>query len=75
MIHEWSCTDLRAWFDYQSRAGPELYYIAEQSPDSVLVAFPDDPKADLRLTFEGECYKMFYDSKGFYEYFCPVAVP
>ena len=72
MIHEWSCTDLRAWFDYHSRAEPMPYHIAERTSDSLLIAFPDDPNADLRIVFEGECYKMFLEPQGYYEYFCPV---
>ena len=72
MIHEWTCTELRAWFDYQTRAEPMPYRIAERTPDSLLIEFPDDPNADLKLTFEGACYKMYLEHKGFNEYFCPV---
>jgi len=75
MVHEWTCTDLRAWFDYQTRAEPMQYRIVERALDSLLIAFPDDPEADLRITFEGECYKLLTGSKGFYEYFCPVESP
>jgi len=72
MIHEWTCTDLRAWFDYESRGEPMPYRIAERTPDSLLIVFPDDPNADLKLIFEGECYKMYIEPKGFHEYFCAV---
>ena len=72
MIHEWTCNSLTAWFDYQQRPDAVPYVLTDIASDSVVVHFADDFAPDLRLTFEGNCYKMWYESKGFYEYFCRV---
>lgn len=72
MIHEWTCSGLTAWFDYQQRPEARPYMLMETTSDSVLVHFTDDSEPDLRLIIEGDCYKMQYESKGFYEYFCRV---
>ena len=54
MLHEWTCTDVRLWFDYEDRAEPKPYRIVEQTegewlieiageaPDLDVVALADD---------------------------------
>ena len=71
MIHEWTCTELRAWFDFDPRPDPIAFRITQATPKSVSVTFPDGEEADLRLIFEGECYKIRFASKTFHEYLCP----
>ncbi len=75
MIHEWSCTGLRAWLDHGERPEPVLYQVATQTPESLLVTFPKGDEADLTLMLEGECYKIRFDDRKYYEYFCPVQLP
>lgn len=71
MIHEWTCTEMRAWFDDGKRPEPSPYTIVESEADSVVVSFPNDKNLVLRIIFEGECYKVQFDTERF-EYFCPV---
>jgi len=71
MIHEWTCTEMRAWLDDDERGRPVGYKIVESEGNSVVVSFPDGSEQNLRLTFEGECYKIFFDEQRF-EYFCPI---
>ena len=75
MTHEWTCSTLRAWFDYQSRADAVPYKVLNTSTESIVVTFPDGSDYDLRLVFEGECYKIRFSDKAYHEYFCPVAQP
>lgn len=72
MVHEWTCSSLTAWFDYQQRPEAMPYMLTESTSDSVVVHLTNDSQPDLRLTFEGDCYKMWYETKGFHEYFCRV---
>lgn len=71
MVHEWTCTGMRAWFDYYERPEPTPYTVVESDVNSVVVSFPDSSDGDLRLIFEGECYKVQLGEERF-EYFCPV---
>jgi hypothetical protein len=75
MIHEWTCTELRAWFDYHPRQNPVSYQITESTPDSLLVTFPSSDDNDLHLIFEGECYKILFEPQTYHEYFCPAQLP
>jgi len=72
MTHEWTCTELRAWFDYDVRAEATPYKILEMDAESVLVTFPDGSEHDLRIIFEGSCYKIRFGDRRYHEYFCPV---
>lgn len=72
MTHEWTCTELRAWFDYDARAEATPYTIREMDAESVSVTFPDSSEQDLRIVFEGSCYKIRFADRQYYEYFCPV---
>jgi hypothetical protein len=75
MTHEWTCTDLRAWFDRDKRPEPVPYRISELTTESVLVTFPNGSESDLRLVFEGDCYKVRFEKQKYYEYFCPSQLP
>jgi hypothetical protein len=75
MTHEWTCTSLRAWFDRDKRAEPVPYRTSELTTESVLVTFPNGDESDLRLIFEGDCYKIRFGHQKYYEYFCPIQLP
>jgi len=75
MIHEWTCTELTAKFDYQPHYQPMAYRIAEHTSEFLLVTFPGDEEGDLRLVWEGDCYKIRFGNNRYHEYFCPVAPP
>jgi hypothetical protein len=73
MIHEWTCTEMRAWFDDGKRPEASPYTVVEADADAdvMIVSFSDSEDVVLRITFEGECYKVSFDEERF-EYFCPV---
>jgi hypothetical protein len=75
MIHEWSCSELRAWFDHEERPEPVQYLIQAQTSESLLVTFPNGDESDLTLILEGECYKIRFDGRKYHEHFCPVQLP
>lgn len=75
MIHEWTCTELRAWFDRDPRPDPVAYRITERTPETLLVTFPGEEESDLRLVFEGDCYKIRFAERQYHEYFCPAQLP
>ena len=70
MVHEWSCTELRAGFDRDPPTDPIAYQVAEQNAESLLVTFPGKEESDLRLVWEGDCYKIRFTDKPYHEYFC-----
>jgi hypothetical protein len=70
MIHEWTCTHMRAWFDDQNPPKPVPYNVVEVGADSIVVSFPESEDVVLRITFEGECYNVEFDEDRI-EYFCP----
>jgi hypothetical protein len=72
MVHEWTCTELRAGFDRDPRPEPMTYQVTEHTAESLLVTFPDDIELDLRLVWEGDCYKIRFAERKYHEYFCPV---
>ena len=72
MLHEWTCTDVRLWFDYEDRAEPKPYRIVEQTEGEWLIEIAGEPEERVHLTFEGECYKVLQPTRNFFEYFCPV---
>jgi hypothetical protein len=72
MVHEWSCTELRAGFDRDPPPDPIAYQVAELTSEWLLVTFPGEEEADLRLIWEGECYKIRFAERQYHEYFCPT---
>jgi len=72
MTHEWTCAEFRAWFDYHDPGEFGPYQIRESDAESMLVNFPDGAENDLRLVFEGTCYKIRSARQKYHEYFCPV---
>ena len=74
-IHEWTCTGMRGWFDYEKQPTLRPYEIVEQTSESLHVEFLDDPADDMRIQFEGECYKLVVADTKWHEYFCPVPSP
>jgi hypothetical protein len=74
-IHEWSCTETRFWFDYQPRPKPTAYQVVPESADSYLVTVLGEESLEIRLEFEGDCYKILSASQKYYEYYCPVELP
>jgi len=75
MVHEWNCTELRSGFDYQTQPALMTYRVVEKTSEFLLVTFPDDVEADLRLVWEGDCYKIRFGENRYHEYFCPVEQP
>ena len=47
----------------ENRTEPLKYEIREADAESVLVAFPDGSEPDLRIAFEGTCYKIPFGNK------------
>ena len=72
MNHEWTCTELLAWLDDDEPGEPVAYRIVERDSDSLLVTFPGGAENDLRVVFEGECYKIQSQHQDYSEYFCRV---
>ncbi len=72
MIHEWTCTELRGGFDRDPPPEPVTYRIAEQTAEHLLVTFPGKEETDLRLVWEGNCYKIRFADRQYHEYFCPL---
>jgi hypothetical protein len=70
MIHGWTCSKLRAWVDCQQPAEPVPCRITQRTADAVVAHKPDDPNADMELTFEGDCYVAFHEASGFNDCLC-----
>jgi hypothetical protein len=74
MIHEWTCTELRAGFDRDPRPDPVAYRVTERTSESLLVTFLGEEESELRLVWEGSCYKIRFAARQFHEYFCPTVL-
>jgi len=72
MVHSWTCAELLAWFDHEDPGKPVPYRIVEQDEQSIWVSFPGGEENDLRLVFEGDCYRIRFEGQHYAEYFCPV---
>ncbi len=72
MIHEWSCTEFRAYFDNSEPAEAVTYQIRDRKAESFIVTVHGETEFELKIALEGACYKVRIGGRQFYEYFCPV---
>ena len=72
MIHDWSCTEFSTWFDAQGPGEPVPYDVLESNEESITVRVSGQATFELRMEWEGECYKIPVAGHDFQEYFCRV---
>ena len=72
MIHEWTCTEFRAYFEDSEPADAVTYQIHEREAESFIVTVHGATEFELKIALEGACYKVLVGGRQFYEYFCPV---
>ena len=70
MIHEWTCTDFRAYPDDSESADAVTYRIEGREAEWYVVTVYGATEYELRIAVEGECYKVQMPARKFYEYFC-----
>jgi len=72
VTHEWRCSELRSWHSGYETSWEKIT-VSQTDSQTVVVSFSKNRKQpDLKLIFEGGCYKKLVEHKNFYEYFCPV---
>jgi len=72
VIHEWTCTGFRAYFDNSEPAEAVAYRIHDREAESFIVTVQGETEFELKIALEGACYKIRVAGRQFYEYFCPV---
>jgi hypothetical protein len=72
VIHEWTCTGFRAYVDDSEPAEAVTYRIHDREAESFIVTIHGQTEFEMRVVFEGACYKVRNPGRQFYEYFCPV---
>ncbi len=72
MIHEWTCTEFRAYVDDSEPAEAVTYQIHDRETESFVVTVHGVNEFELKIALEGACYKVLISGRRFYEYFCPV---
>ena len=72
VIHEWTCTEFRAYFDYSERGEAVAYQIHEHEAESIIVIIGGEREIEWKIVLEGACYKVLQSGRQFYEYFCPI---
>ena len=72
MIHEWTCTGFRSYFDNSEPAEAVAYRIHDHEAESFIITMQAETALELKITMEGACYKIRVPGRQFYEYFCPV---
>ena len=76
MIHEWTCTEFRAYPDDSKPDEAVTYRIESREAELYVVTVYGSTvygatEIDLKIAFEGACYKVQMPGRKFYEYFCP----
>ena len=72
MIHEWTCTEFRAYFEDSEPADAVTYQIHDREAESFIVTVHGETEFELKIALEGACYKVRIGGRQFFEYFCPV---
>ncbi len=72
MIHEWTCTEFRAYFDDSEPGEAVTYQIHDLEAASFIVTVHGETEFELKFALEGVCYKVRISGRQFYEYFCPI---
>ncbi len=72
MIHEWTCTEFRAYPDDSEPAEAVTYRITGREAEWFVVTIYGATEYELKISLEGACYKVQEPARRFYEYFCPV---
>jgi hypothetical protein len=72
VIHEWTCTEFRAYFDYSEPAEAVPYRIHDLDAEAFIVTVHGETEVELKIALEGACYKVLTGGRKFFEYFCPV---
>ena len=72
IIHEWTCTEFRAYLDDSESAEAIAYQIDDREAESFIVTFHGETEFEFQLVLEGACYKVLIGGRQFYEYFCPI---
>jgi len=72
IIHEWTCTEFRAYPEGSEPADAVEYQIHEHEAESIIVIIGGEREIELKIVLEGACYKVLQSGRQFFEYFCPV---
>jgi len=72
MIHEWTCTEFRAYSDNSETGEAVTYQIHDLEAESFIVTVHGETEYELKFALEGVCYKVLVSGRQFYEYFCPI---
>ena len=72
MIHEWTCTEFRAYPEGSEPGDAVEYQIDDREAESFIVTFHGETEFELQFALEGACYKVLIGQRQFYEYFCPI---
>ena len=70
MIHEWTCTEFRAYLDDSEPGEAVSYKIHDREAESFIVTVHGETEFELQVALEGECYKVRIGES--HEYFCPI---
>lgn len=72
LVAEYTCTHGRTYFaDGPVKGVWAAYQVTERGPQFAVVEYrAGNEPVKYRFEFEGECYKVFIERLGFYEYFC-----
>lgn len=72
VIHEWTCTEFRAYPYDSEPADAVTYRIEGREAEWYVLTVYGATEYELKIALEGACYKVQMPARKFYEYFCPV---
>ena len=72
MIHEWTCTEFRAYLDDSEPGEAVMYKIHDRESEYFIVTVHGETEFELQVALEGACYKVRILGRQSHEYFCPI---